>query len=74
MPQQLQQQSLLLDALSPQHILARGFSVVKNSRGQIIRDASTLKQGQKLHILFAEGQADVRVTGEQAQPDLFDFS
>ena len=72
--QQLQQQSLLLDALSPQHILARGFSVVKNSRGQIIRDASTLKQGQKLHILFAEGQADVRVTGEQAQPDLFDFS
>ena len=72
--QQLQQQAILLNALSPQHILARGFSVVKNSRGQIIRDAAALKQGQKLHILFAEGQTDVRVTGEQAQPDLFDFS
>ena len=33
-----------------------------------------LKQGQKLHITFFEGEADVRVTGEQAQPDLFDFS
>ncbi|EFE49726.1 hypothetical protein NEIELOOT_01471 [Neisseria elongata subsp. glycolytica ATCC 29315] len=48
--------------------------MVKNSRGQVIRDAALLKQGQKLHITFFEGEADVRVTGEQAQPDLFDFS
>ena len=60
--------------MSPQHILAHGFSVVKNSRGQVIRDAATLKQGQKLHIVFAEGEADVRVTSEHLQPDLFDFS
>lgn len=72
--QLLEKQAGLLQAVSPQHILARGFSVVKNSRGQVIRDAALLKQGQKLHITFFEGEADVRVTGEQAQPDLFDFS
>lgn len=72
--QQLAQQDALLQAVSPQQILARGFSVVKNSRGQVVRDAAMLRQGQKLHIVFAEGEADVRVTGETAQPDLFDFS
>ena len=72
--QLLEKQAGLLQAVSPQHILARGFSVVKNSRGQVIRDAALLRQGQKLHITFFEGEADVRVTGEQAQPDLFDFS
>lgn len=70
----LEKQAALLEAVSPQHILARGFAVVNNSRGQVIRSAAALKQGQKLHITFADGQTDVRVTGETAQPDLFDYS
>lgn len=65
-------QAALLEAVSPQHILERGFSVVKNTRGQVIRNADTLKQGQKLHITFVDGETDVRVTKEQAQGELFD--
>ncbi|ASK26782.1 exodeoxyribonuclease VII large subunit [Neisseria chenwenguii] len=72
--QTLEKQSALLEAVSPQQILERGFSVVKNSRGQVVRNAAALKQGQKLHIVFADGETDVRVTKEHAQPDLFDFS
>lgn len=72
--QRFSKQEELLQAVSPNHILARGFSVVRNSRGKVIRDAATLKQGQKLHITFADGEIDVRVTAEQAQADLFDFS
>ncbi|MDO5638505.1 MAG: exodeoxyribonuclease VII large subunit [Neisseria sp.] len=72
--QRLEKQTALLEAVSPQQILERGFSVVKNSRGQVIRNADTLKQGQKLHIVFAEGETDVRVTREHKQPDLFDYS
>lgn len=68
------QQSELLRAVSPQHIMARGFSIVTNRRGKPITDAAVLKQGQKLHIRFANGQSDVRVTSEEAQPDLFDLS
>lgn len=70
--QGLTAQAALLEAVSPQHILERGFSVVKNTRGQVIRNANTLKQGQKLHITFADGETDVRVTKEQAQGELFD--
>ena len=70
--QSLMAQAALLEAVSPQHILERGFSVVKNTRGQVIRNADTLKQGQKLHITFADGETDVRVTKEQAQGELFD--
>ncbi|STZ76387.1 exodeoxyribonuclease VII large subunit [Bergeriella denitrificans] len=72
--QTLEKQSALLEAVSPQHILERGFSVVKNTRGQVVRSAAALKQGQKLHIVFADGETDVRVTGEAAQGDLFDLA
>ena len=72
--QSLIAQTALLEAVSPQQILERGFSVVKNTRGQVIRNADVLKQGQKLHITFADGETDVRVTKEQAQRELFDFS
>ena len=70
--QSLTAQTALLEAVSPQQILERGFSVVKNTRGQVIRNADVLKQGQKLHITFADGETDVRVTKEQAQGELFD--
>ena len=70
--QNLTAQTTLLEAVSPQQILERGFSVVKNTRGQVIRNADALKQGQKLHITFADGETDVRVTKEQAQRELFD--
>ena len=70
--QSLTTQTALLEAVSPQQILERGFSVVKNTRGQVIRNADVLKQGQKLHITFADGETDVRVTKEQAQRELFD--
>ncbi|MCD0217155.1 hypothetical protein LN386_24625, partial [Enterobacter hormaechei subsp. steigerwaltii] len=65
--QSLTAQAALLEAVSPQHILERGFSVVKNTRGQVIRNADVLKQGQKLHIIFADGETDVRVSKEQGQ-------
>ncbi|ENX8279166.1 exodeoxyribonuclease VII large subunit, partial [Neisseria gonorrhoeae] len=70
--QSLTAQAALLEAVSPQHILERGFSVVKNTRGQVIRNADVLKQGQKLHITFSDGETDVRVSKEQGQQDLFD--
>ena len=70
--QSLTAQTALLEAVSPQQILERGFSVVKNTRRQVIRNADVLKQGQKLHITFADGETDVRVTKEQAQRELFD--
>lgn len=70
--QNLQQQSLVLAAMSPLNILARGYSVVSDQRGHVIRDGSKLKLGQHLHIRFAQGEKNVQVLPDQQQTDLFD--
>lgn len=72
--QQLTQQHTLLEAISPQKILTRGFAVVKDAHGNILKDAQSLKLGQKLKLVLAKGQTDVQVIQEQThkQPDLFE--
>jgi exodeoxyribonuclease VII large subunit len=70
--QRLQQQASILEAVSPLQILARGYSVVTNQRGQIISDSSKLKTGQYLNIRFATGERSVQVAPPQVQSDLFD--
>ena len=52
-----------LDAISPLRVLARGYAVAnKGVRGAVITDASMLKAGDALHIRFAKGAANCRVT------------
>ncbi|QMT41630.1 exodeoxyribonuclease VII large subunit [Neisseria shayeganii] len=69
----LQEQQALLSALSPQHILARGYSVVSDRHGKVVRDAHRLRPGQMLHIRFAHGATEARVAPQAAgQADLFD--
>ena len=70
--QRLQQQTSVLQAVSPLQILARGYSVVTNQRGQVIRDANKLKTGQYLNIRFACDERSVQVAPPKIQSDLFD--
>lgn len=52
-----------LDAISPLKVLGRGYAVVaKGRRGAAITDATQLKAGDALHIRFAKGAANCRVT------------
>lgn len=50
-----------LQHLNPQAVLERGYSITRNTRGQIIRTSSGLEPGEALHLSFAKGTADVRV-------------
>jgi exodeoxyribonuclease VII large subunit len=50
-----------LRAFDPQHVLARGFAVVRDGQGKIIRDAAVLAAGQALEVAFGSGTADVTV-------------
>lgn len=70
--QHLDRLDKLLEAVSPQKVLQRGFSVVTDSRGKIVSSNRRLRLGQGLHILFAEGTTDVVVSQENQQKDLFD--
>ncbi len=50
-----------LDHLNPQGVLERGYSIVRDTNGVIVRGAATLHARQKLELQFARGQAAVTV-------------
>jgi exodeoxyribonuclease VII large subunit len=56
-----------LRAFDPQNTLARGYSIVRDQSGNIVRDAAPLNEGQGLALTFARGSAQVVVRG--AIPD-----
>ncbi|AOB31829.1 exodeoxyribonuclease VII large subunit [Bordetella sp. H567] len=53
--------STQLRAFDPQHVLARGYALVRDDRGHVVRDAGQLAAGQVLDVLFSQGGADVTV-------------
>jgi exodeoxyribonuclease VII large subunit len=50
-----------LRALSPSHTLARGYAIVRNGRGEIVRQAASLKLGAQLDVTLSEGGITVDV-------------
>ena len=56
-----------LGHLDPANVLSRGYSVVRDGTGRIIRDAASLSAGALIEARFASGGATARV--EQVLPD-----
>jgi exodeoxyribonuclease VII large subunit len=50
-----------LDALSPLSVLGRGFSIAENDQGEILRNAASVKKGDKLKIRLANGKLKAEV-------------
>ena len=50
-----------LEALSPLKVLSRGFSVVTDADGRVIRRADSTEPGDVVHIRLSEGGLDCRV-------------
>ena len=70
--QRVMQYRQLMDATSPYSVLRRGYALVRDARGHVVRQAERLRLGQTVRVEFAEGQADMQVLPQQAQDDLFD--
>jgi len=51
-----------LAALSPQAVLARGFSITRREDGAVVRSAAQLAVGARAEVIFCRGSARVRVT------------
>lgn len=49
-------------SLSPAQTLSRGYSIVQNSAGAIVRDASVLHEGEQITVRAATGSAQATVT------------
>ena len=57
----LEQAKALLRALSPQHLLERGFSLVRDSQGELVRSVQALATGERLSLELADGRVDTEV-------------
>ncbi len=60
--QRVERAGLRLQLLDPTLVLQRGYAWVSNERQEAVTRARGLVPGQALHLHFAQGQADVRVT------------
>ncbi|MDR2924583.1 MAG: exodeoxyribonuclease VII large subunit [Azoarcus sp.] len=50
-----------LRQLNPNAVLTRGYSIVRNANGHIVRTAKGLQPGDRLAVQLAEGEVDVTV-------------
>lgn len=56
-----------LQALGPQQTLARGYAIVRNDEGRVLRDASQLQAGSTLRLDLAHGAAAVVVQATRSE-------
>jgi exodeoxyribonuclease VII large subunit len=54
-----------LELLNPQRTLERGYAIVTNAKGKVLRSPGQIKPRDVLHIRLAEGSAEVGVSGVQ---------
>ncbi len=53
--------SARLDALSPLAVLGRGYSIVQDENGRVLRDAAAAAAGETLKITFQRGKLEAEV-------------
>ncbi|MBU0508337.1 exodeoxyribonuclease VII large subunit [bacterium] len=53
--------SELAGVLSPQAMLERGYSIVRDEVGRVVRDATELQAGGFVSLTFARGEADAEI-------------
>ncbi len=61
--QWLGQQRQLLQALSPRHLLARGFSLLRDGEGRLLRSVGQISPGDPLTAELADGRLVLQVEG-----------
>lgn len=51
-----------LTSLDPEAVIRRGYAVVRQENGTIVREANTLNLGETIHLQIAHGQIEAQVT------------
>jgi exodeoxyribonuclease VII large subunit len=59
-----------LEALSPLAILNRGYALVFDAKGRLVKDAARFKAGDDVSARLARGRVRARVTAtERSEPE-----
>jgi exodeoxyribonuclease VII large subunit len=56
-----------LDALSPLGVLGRGYALVQDARGRVVRSTDGARVGERLRVRLAEGALVCRVEGVEGE-------
>lgn len=67
----LSAEAKLFAALNYTSVLARGFAVVRDLKGQPVKNAASVSPGQSLKIQFSDDTLTVTAAGKTAQGELF---
>jgi exodeoxyribonuclease VII large subunit len=65
--QELGQQQRLLQALSPAHLLERGFTLVRDPQGRLIRSLQQVRTGETISVELRDGRLQAQVLCRQPQ-------
>ena len=57
----LKQYQRLLASLGPENTLSRGYAIVQDAQGNVLRGASQTQQGEQLNIRLASGRVSATV-------------
>ncbi len=58
-----------LEMLNPQRTLDRGYAIIQNQQGNVVRNPSQIKIGQYLDLRLAEGEIKIAVANSQGKLD-----
>ena len=50
-----------LEATDPLEVLQRGFTLTQDSSGKLVRSSKTVKKGQQIQTVLADGTIDSKV-------------
>ena len=64
----LREQSRVLDSVSYERVLARGFALVTGVDGSLVRAAASVAEGDALRLRFADGEVGVTAGGGSGGP------
>jgi exodeoxyribonuclease VII large subunit len=66
--QRLGHQRQLLQALSPRHVLERGFALLRNSKGTVVRSIHQVRSRDTVTLQLMDGKLDLLVQGLHPTP------
>ncbi len=58
-----------LELLAPQRTLERGYAIVQDEQGQVLRDTTQLKAPQTLNLKLASGSANIDIARVTPEPE-----
>ncbi len=65
--QRLSRAAKLLDAYSYQGVLDRGYVLIQNEKGQVVRSKEAVNAGEEVSLTFADGQRKAVIAGGESR-------